>query len=234
MGAQPVWCLFRVRPQDSAKVKKVFDQALKQSKIGQKLQSYLLSRKNKRPPSTSQFPELLRELYPQAFANIAELSDFFTWEDMDDTADFFFPTALRTMAERLFTGDNPILSSSMCDATLDLVTSSRFGVGQFLYAGLGWQRASRLPGVCGNMFVPPEELQEALKEIEAIFKEVDEEDFVARACAVGAGEDCDLEKLFLLPLGLSKILSEGHGFLALNYPHLGSFPFPDNEEYNAY
>lgn len=84
------------------------------------------------------------------------------------------------------------------------------------------------------MFIPLEELQDALTNIEQLFAEVDE-DFFARACAVGAGDSyCNLEKLFLLPLALSKVLREGNGFLVLNYPHLGSFPFPGNEEYDGY
>lgn len=84
------------------------------------------------------------------------------------------------------------------------------------------------------MFIPLEELQDTLTDIEQLFAEVDEEDFFARACAVGADDNYNLEKLFLLPLALSKVLREGNGFLALNYPHLGSFPFPGNEKYDGY
>jgi hypothetical protein len=50
MGANPVWCLFRVQPQDSARVKKAFARAVKQSKISQRLQEYLQSHEH-RPPS---------------------------------------------------------------------------------------------------------------------------------------------------------------------------------------
>lgn len=235
MGAEPVWCLFRVQPQDSAKVKKAFDKATKQSKIAQKFQGYLQSRNIASPISEYPFTEMLREFYPQAFANISDTPDFFDWEDMDNTPDLFFPQAFEKMVKQLFIGDSPIMSISIDEATVEFVSSIRVGVSQFLYAGLGWKRASRLPGYCGNMFIPLEELQDTLIDIEQLFAEVDEEDFFARACAVGAGDSyCNLEKLFLLPLALSKVLREGNGFLALNYPHLGSFPFLDNEEYDGY
>ncbi|NER80848.1 MAG: hypothetical protein F6K42_15015 [Leptolyngbya sp. SIO1D8] len=235
MGAEPVWCLFRVQSQDSKKVKKAFNKAIKQSKVTQKLKDYIQSRKSL--PTTSEYPftEILREFYPQAFANIPDSSDFFDWEDMYNTPDLFFPKAFTRMIEQLFTGTSPIMSMSIDDATIDFVSSTRFGVSQFLYTGLGWKRAIRLPGYCGNMFIPLEDLRCILTDIEQIFAEVDEEDFYARACAIGAEDSyCSLDKLFFLPLALSKVLREGNGFLALNYPHLGNFPFPGNEPYDNY
>jgi hypothetical protein len=235
MGAEPVWYLFRVQPQDSAKVKQAFNKATKQSKIARKLQSYLQSRNVASPTSEYPFTEMLREFYPQAFANISDTSDFFDWEDMHNTSDLFFPKAFEKMIKQLFIGDNPIMSISIDEATVEFVSSIRVGVSQFLYAGLGWKRASRLPGCCGNMFIPLEELQDILMDIEQLFTEVDKEDFFARACAVGAGDSyCNLEKLFLLPLALNRVLKEGNGFLALNHPHLGSFPFLSSEECDGY
>lgn len=41
----------------------------------------------------------------------------------------------------------------------------------------------------------------------------------------------DLELLSLFPSALSTVLAEGNGFLALNYPHMGTMPFPGFEEY---
>ncbi len=229
MTAEPAWCLFRVQPQDSIKVKKAFNAAIKQSKVSQKLQAYLQSRRLKSSTSRQLFQEALSEFYPQALPNISDLSDLVDWEDLHNTFHLFFPEAFRKMLDRLFRGANPIMSSSMEASTIDLLTSHDFGAGQVLYAGLGWERASRLPGCCGNMFISPEELGETLIEIEQVFREVDEADFFARACAAGTGEYCDLEEFFLFPLALSKILKEGNGLLALNHPHMGSLPFLETE-----
>ena len=224
MGADPAWCLFRVQPHDSETVKKAFNKAIKRSKIVQKLHDYLQTRDGASPISEYPFTEMLREFYPQAFANISDTSDFFDWEDMDNTSDLFFPRAFEKMVEQLIIDSTMMMSISIDDAAIDLVSSYRLGVSQFLYAGLGWKRANRLPGYCGNMFIPFEELQSALTDIEQIFAEVNEEDFVARACAVGAEDSyCELEKLFSLPSTLSKVLEGGDGFLALNYSHQGNF-----------
>lgn len=234
MGAEPVWFLFRVEPQDSTRVKKAFNKAVEQSKIAQKLQDYLQSRIG---ASTSEysFPEMLREFYPQAFVNISDTLDFFDWEDMHNTVDLFFPKAFEKMAERLFVGDRPIMTTPLEEATLDLISSIRLGVSQFLYAGLGWQRASRLPGYCGNIFISSEELQEILAAVEQLFEGINKEDFFARAYAVGAEDSyCNLEKVFSFPLALKKALKEGNGFLALNYSHLGSFPLLGENEYDGY
>lgn len=100
MGAEPVWCLFRVQPQDSATVKKAFNKAIKQSKIAEKLQGYLQSRNGESPTSEYPFTGMLRECYPQAFANISDASDFFDWEDMYNTPDLFFPKAFEKMVEQ--------------------------------------------------------------------------------------------------------------------------------------
>ena len=240
MSAEPVWWLFRIQPQDSENVKKAFDKAIKQSKVAQKLEGYLQNRDSASSISIGPFSEGLKFLemlrkFPQAFENISNTSDCFDWKDAYETAELFFPKAFEKMLEHLFVGASPIISVSMEDATIEFMSSRELGASQFLYAGLVWERAGRLPGYCGNIFIPPDKVQDAVRDMETNFREVKEKDFFARAYAIGAGgSGCNVKKLFSLPLILSKVLREGNGFLALNYSHIGNFPASDDEEYDIY
>lgn len=230
MSAEPAWCLFRVYPDTALEVKKAFNNAVKESEIPQKLQKYLEERESK-PFITDQLFQInVNTYFPKALDNISDPSDLFTWEDINKTYDLFFGAFMRMLEVFLYktttysAGEEPII---------DFITSNRVGVSQFLYAGLGWKRAKKLPGYCGNIFISHKELRRTLVDIKSIFSEIGEEDFYARACLVGAGmednERC-LENLYLLPLLLEKLLREGNGFLALNYPHIGSLSFPEDED----
>lgn len=226
MAAEPVCFLLRVPPQDSIRIENSFNEAADQSKIFQRTKEYLQKRKAKWPKSDFMRHEyqLMREYNPKAFENISEVSNFFTGDDFYDAYSLFFPKQFETMLENLFTDDSLIESISISNATIDLMTARRFGVNQFLFSGLGWERGNRLPGFCGNMFVSPKDLPQVFKKCEGIFLEVGREDFYART-----GEDChDIEKLFSFPQFMSKALREGNGFLALNHGHIGTFPFPND------
>ena len=88
--------------------------------------------------------------------------------------------------------------------------------------GLGWERATRLPGYLGNMFVSPEDVASVLATIEAIFEEVSDEEFLQRALMIGSNRSVAENLLTVLPSAFRTVLKEGNGFLALSYPYLGS------------
>jgi hypothetical protein len=231
MSADPLWYLLQVQPQDCAKVKKAFNKAVKESKISQQLKEYLKSRKHRTPKFDQEFRQDMNQCIPDAFASSIG-TDRYDWEDLHNTHHLFFPEEFEKLLESLFVKSDPIISSSRSEAEIDFIISNRVGASQMLYGGLGWSRANRLTGYCGNMFIPPEELKETLLTIEQIFAEVDEKEFLVRANAIGSRGNCneDITQLIIqFPLALGKVLSEGNGFLALNFSDLGSLSFPDEE-----
>ncbi|OUL34450.1 hypothetical protein BV372_13675 [Nostoc sp. T09] len=232
MSADPVWCLLRIQPFDVLKVKKVFDEAVENSQILNKLQNYLQNRTENKSQFHPQEQETFNSYFPNAFVNKAENEDIFDWEDLHNVYHLFFPRSFTEIFDYLFIGDAPIISMPMSQALLELIITNRVGATEILWGGLGWKRASRLPGYLGNMFVLPEDIANVLTIIEEIFAEVSIDEFVQGARTIGARGNCNesyAERLQSLILScFSTVLHEGNGLLALSYPHMGSMPFPEN------
>lgn len=229
MGTIPAWCLFKIYPHDSVKVGNAFDEAIQKSKVVDRLDKYLKDRETSLSTDRQESKKFLDEFYPRGFDNIRSSSEIFTSEDFFNTSELFFAREFHEIVKNL---KSLITPTSINEIILDLVMiGHRVGASQFLYAGLGWSRASRLPGSCGNMFIPPLKMEECLIDIEKIFEEIDEEDFFARAYAAGAEEDTKLEKFFFFPQLLENLKKDGNGLLAINIGDIGSFPFPDNQVY---
>jgi hypothetical protein len=230
MSADPIWNLFRVQPQDSLKVKSAFNKAAKESKISSQLKEYLGNRNYRTPTFDQEFRQDMNESIPEAFAVIPN-SNAYDWEDLHNTYHLFFPKEFEDLLESLFVSHDPIISCSRSEAELDFIISNRVGASEILYAGLGWTRANKLPGYCGNMFIPPEKIKETLSNIEQIFVEVDEEEFFVRANAIASRGNCNediIQLVFQFPLLLQKVSYEGNGFLALNFSDVGCLSFPDD------
>ncbi|GAA6619271.1 hypothetical protein [Scytonema sp. NUACC26] len=233
MSADPVWCLFRVKPSDVPNVKKTFDKAVEQSQVSEKLQEFLRKQVEEFNEFHCQDKATLNHFIPGSFVNKNKNFGVFDWNDLHKTYHLFFPHTFVKMFENLFMGDAPIISEPMDKAKLEFVITNRVGAAEILWGGLGWERASRLPGYLGNMLVLPEDVANALATVEKIFAEVAFEQFLEGARVIGvrgnANEDIveNIQSLVLSALGI--VLKKGNGLLALNYPHIGSMPFPEHE-----
>ncbi len=223
MSADPIWCLFRVKPSDVPNVRNAFDQAVVQSQISEKLSKFL----RKRTEASGKFPPqdkaILNSLIPGFFVDKNQNPDAFDWDDLHEVGHLFFPEAFVDLFSSLFVGDYPLISESNSQA---VVITNRVGATQMLWGGLGWERASRLPGYFGNMFVPPEDVANNLTTIEEIFEEVSTEEFLECARAIGARGNCNEDKAeslqSLILSAFRTVLREGNGLLALSHPHVGS------------
>lgn len=216
MSAEPVWCLFQVEPNKSSIVKQYFDNFVEKN-ITANLQLYLQR----------------RERYLLAMKmGIDELpihSDE-TWLSSDITYTLFFPQGTDDLLKSLYRGQ-ALTQTSLSDH----VVTQRFSASQILYGGLGLQRASRLPGYFGNMFIEPEAVEKTLGDVKALYGEISVEKFIERVNAIGRGgidsNDSMITLFSLLPSTLKIAVDKGYGLLALNFPHLGTMPFPENEKY---
>jgi hypothetical protein len=230
MGAEPVWFLYQIKPEDALRVKNVFNKAVEQSQISENLRGYLQNR-TREPDKYHQQDDIFSFLIPKPFVDSYQNPDVFDWEDSLDTIDLFYPKAFVEMCESLLRGEHPFEFNLWEEVELEWISINRASPTQALWAGLGWKRASRLPGYLGNIFVLPENVASVLATIEEIFKEVIDEDFLYRAMGIGDNKSVAERLLTLLPSAFRTVSKEGNGCLALSYPHLGSIPFPGCEEY---
>ncbi|GAA6616855.1 hypothetical protein [Scytonema sp. NUACC26] len=232
MSANPVWCLLRVQPTDVLNVKKVFERAVERAQISDKLQNFIHKRAEYKSEFHAQDKEIFNRYIPKAFINKQQTPDVFDWDDLHNAYHLFFPSAFAEIFDNLFIGETPIISVPMSQALLELVITNRVGAPEMLWGGLGWKRASRLPGYLGNMFVPPADIAVVLATIEEVFQEVPSYEFLQGVYAIGAGGTCNdgyAESLQSLIIScFCTVLKEGNGLLALSYPHMGSMPFPKN------
>jgi hypothetical protein len=233
MSADPVWCLFRVKPSDTLNVKKVFDKAVDESQIVHKSQDFMQNRTRKSDDFQHANKDTFNRFIPGAFVNKQQKAQAFDWDDLHDAYHLFFPRPFVEMFDNLFIANPPVISESMSEAQLGFIITNRVGAIEILWGGLGWARGSRLLGYFGNIFVLPEDIASVLANIEEIFEEVDDAEFIEGAQAIAARGNANedvakhIKSLFLS--ALHTVLKEGNGFLALNYPHMGSMPFPKYE-----
>ena len=213
MSAEPVWCLFLIEPDKSAIVKQNFEGFVEKN-IVENLQRY------------SQRRERYLRVMKMKFAQLPVQSDE-TWLFLDVTSDLFFPQGVEDLLTDLIF--RQVITQ---ESIIEFVVTHRIGITQILYGGLGLHRASKLPGYFGNMLVEPEETAKTLGTVEALCAEISVEEFIERASSIGASErdySGGLGNLLsLLPSALRTALLKGYGLLTLNFPHLGTMPFPEN------
>ncbi|AFY42868.1 hypothetical protein [Nostoc sp. PCC 7107] len=232
MSADPVWCLFRIEPSDVLKFSKVFNQAVERSQIAHQLQNYLKIRTkiiNQLPFQTLDESNIY---FPDCLIERQQNPDVFDWEDLHQTYHLFFPKEFVEMFDTLFVGDTPIITQRISQAQLELIVTNRVCATEMLWGGLGWKRASKLPGYLGNMFVTPENTANILAIIEEVFAEISADEFIQGAKSIGFRGNCnedDAETLQLIILScFHTVLQEGNGLLSLSHPHIGIMPFPEN------
>ncbi|MEA5621144.1 hypothetical protein VB711_25395 [Cronbergia sp. UHCC 0137] len=231
MSADPVWCLFRVKSSDMLNVKILFDKAVDESQTVHKLDEFMQN-KTRESNDFQYIKDTFNRFIPGAFVNKQQNPQAFDWDILDEAYHLFFSKAFVEMFENLFITNPRVISESMSEAQLDFIITNRVGATEILWGGLGWERANRLPGYFGNMFLSPEDIATVLANIEKIFEEVDDTKFFERAQAIGArgnaNEDVakNIKSLFLS--ALNRAFKKGDGFLALSYPHIGSMPFPEH------
>ncbi|MBD2592723.1 hypothetical protein H6G74_00065 [Nostoc spongiaeforme FACHB-130] len=232
MSADPVWCLFRIEPSDVLNVSQAFNQAVERSQIAYHLQDYLKIRTeiiNQPPFQTLNEANIY---FPDCLIQRQQNSDVFDWEDLHQTYHLFFQKELVEIFDTLFVGDTPIISQRMSQSQLELIITNRVCATEMLWGGLGWQRANKLPGYLGNMFVKPENIANVLAIIEEVFAEISNDEFIQGAKSIGFRGNCnedDAEALQSIILScFHTVLQEGNGLLALSHPHIGMMPFPEN------
>lgn len=232
MSADPVWCWFRIEPSDVLNVSKAFNQAVERSQIASQLQNYLRIRTEILNQLPFQKLDESNIYFPDCLIQRQQNSDVFDWEDLHQTYHLFFPKAFVEIFDTLFVGDTPIISQRMSQAQLALITTNRVCATEMLLGGLGWRRASKLPGYLGNMFVTPENIANILALIEEVFAEISADKFIQGAKSIGYRGNCnedDAETLQSIILSsFHTVLQEGNGLLALSHPHMGTLPIPKN------
>ncbi|BCL36494.1 hypothetical protein [Nostoc sp. MS1] len=233
MSADTVWCLFRVHSSDTVNVKTLFNKAIEQSQIVEKISEFNKNRTKESDDLQFLNRDIINHFIPEAFVDKQQDIQAFDWDNLHDAYHLFFPKAFVDMFDNLFKSNPPAISESMLEAHLDFIITNRVGATEILWGGLGWERGNRLPGYLGNMFILPEDIPHSLTKIEKIFNEVEDKQFFERVRTIGArgnvNEDVakNIRSLFLS--ALSKALKRGDGFLALSYPHMGSIPFTEPE-----
>lgn len=95
--------------------------------------------------------------------------------------------------------------------------------GALLWHAIGCERASRMPGIFGNVFLTAGQVADALKQAEAALAGLVLEDALARGCALaGHSNDRPLgrEVIGHLPDGLRRALELRKGFMAIGLAQL--------------
>lgn len=212
MSVDLVWHFFRVSPDEASQIQEAFESAVKQSQIAEKAHAFFQSK--------------------EAEAK-SDQQDGFD-QDYEFLFDLFYPDAFLELYDDVATGRLSLGEQQPRQALLEFVLTNRVGASVMFFYSLGWQAASKLPGYFGNMFVPPEAVAKTLAEVENVFREVDIEEFTKDAETLGSwgncNEDVARDLASLLPNSLRTVLAEGNGLLALNYPDVGSIPYPGSED----
>ncbi|MEM7579583.1 MAG: hypothetical protein ACFB02_02730 [Mastigocoleus sp.] len=227
MSANPVWYLFQLRTPVALYVKKLFDQAVNESQLVQTTSEILKNRITKEDNLNNLDKHTFNRFIPRAFIDKQQKPEVFDWDDLHNTYHLFFPQAFVKMFEYLFVTNSSAIPKAIIE--LDFIITNRVGAAEILWGGLGWERGMRLPGFFGNIFILSEEVATVLENVEKIFEEVDHTEFIKGAQAIAlrgnGNEDVakDIKSLFLSALRTA--LKERNGFLALNYPAMGSIPF---------
>lgn len=227
MSAEPVWCLFQVKPDDSQILRQAFEAAVEQSSIATDLHRYLQRRERharflKRQLGDFPFFGNSQEVELNDYVNDAQLF-------LNGVGNIFFLRGANELFSMLRRAD-----MGKQDALIRMAVTHRIAPTQVLYGALRWQMANRLPEYFGNMFVPPQEVAATLTCVESVFSEINAEDVLKRACAIGGSRVSNKQEanrlLFLLPSALKLVSRKGYGFIAISYPHLGSLPFFEEDE----
>jgi len=194
-------------PKESAACQKAFDQAIRQAQLDEKSREFLRTHK-----------ACLDRLDHDAYL---------------DTHELLYPQEITALADDIFLERDPIFTWDFGSCNFKFVMTNRYGAAEALCYALGYGQASRLPGYFGNLFIPPNEVADALRLVEEILGEVNVNEFLQKAEEItwGCCEDIVPELRSLLPSALKTVLQEGNGLLALNYPEVGAIPSPYNEDY---
>ncbi|MBW4474858.1 MAG: hypothetical protein KME45_31440 [Stenomitos rutilans HA7619-LM2] len=217
MSTDFAWHFFRVLPSEEPKIHSAFESSVKQSQIDEKAQAFFQSK--------------------EAESKSDQQDSFY--EDYEFLFDLFYPDAFIELYGDIATGKLPLGKQQSEQAPLEFVLTNRVGASVMFFYSLGWQFISKLPGYFGNMFISPEAVAKTLVEVENVFREVDVEEFTRDAETLGAwgnaNEDVARSLASLLPNSLRTVLAEGNGLLALNYPDVGSIPYPgcEDDEYEG-
>ncbi|HEY9906935.1 MAG TPA: hypothetical protein V6D18_04930 [Thermosynechococcaceae cyanobacterium] len=206
MSVDLEWFLYRVRPEQAPEVKSAFEKAVEQSQIVKKSRAFL-----------------------QEWSGTPDDGD--EWQRWFNAAyQVLYPDAFTKLFEAIYT-KRTVLSEEA--NSLEGVFTNRIGAVMMLCEGLGFVRASRLPGYFGNLFIPPEEAVIALEQVKQIFAEVSSDEFIQRASAIGIADNNETQAqrlLILLPLQLQRVSYSGDGLLALSHPCVGAIPCPEGDE----
>ncbi|MBW4580615.1 MAG: hypothetical protein KME42_13710 [Tildeniella nuda ZEHNDER 1965/U140] len=212
MSADPAWFLFRVLPENASEARNAFEKAAQQARIPEKTREFLRNR------------ALDPDLNPD------------NWSDLCLAYDLFYPEAFEAIVSNIFSNQVSFIPKEARDeAHLEAVITNRIGAAMMLWCGLGFERANRLPGAFGNMFVSPEAVASTLHQVEEIFGEVEPKTFIERADAIligtATGTDVAPQLLTILSSSLRSVLREGYGLLALNYGYIGALPYSESEDH---
>lgn len=211
MSADPAWFFFRVLPENASEARNVFEKAAQQACIPDKTREFLHNR------------ALNSGLNPD------------DWSDLCLAYNLFYPEAFEAIVNDIFLGRATFVPQEARDeAHLEAVITNRIGAAMMLWCGLGFERANRLPGFFGNMFISPEAIAITLQQVEEIFGEVEPKTFIERADAIvvgtATGTDVAPQLLTILSSSLRSVLREGCGLLALNYGYIGALPSSEPED----
>ncbi|MEO1591449.1 MAG: hypothetical protein AAFU71_09180 [Cyanobacteria bacterium J06632_22] len=229
MSAEPAWCLMQVKPEDVPLTRSLFSKHLHKKEKQQQLEKYLSRHKRQAHllgKELEDFPFFSQN--PENFDCYTYVEDAFLF--LDENVDLFFVNHINALLNQLW--DEPQHEDCVDNhfEILELVVAHRVAPTQMLIGGLGWQKATQLPGYLGNMLILPEEVDTALSQISDLLDSVDYDAYFARAKTIGGrGMDNDsvaTEVFDILPSTLRWLSGEGCGLLALSHGHLGSFPFP--------
>ena len=227
MSIQPAWCFFKIPVRDTPEVKARFDEAIELSEIESKAHDFERRRREKRKSEEKGIPMSSEENLDKSNL-LARNLDEFGAEDIDATLDLFFSSALEDLVEAIADIHELPLSVMPSETIIDFLTADRIGASQMLFSGLGWEKANKLPGFFGNIFVDSFEVSNILVEVEMIFASVNYKRYLKKAKLLGARgnlNDYSAALAFeILPSALGVAEREECSLLALNFSHSGGLP----------
>lgn len=224
MGADPVWCFFRVLEKDSRTVEAAYQKILNRLLLTKRIQDYL--GKYYDIPMPSEGDRGVRKyvsLYEMTSTLLAELDEEpeIDWDNLHDSITKLYPFKFERLFQTLWGGVSPAISVPFDDSIVIIEHFPKtWFVGELLRAELGGERASQIPGYRGNLFIPAERVTEVLTHVNNMFIDV----YIGGLGGNPSGSDFE-DKLSALPDALQLVREEGHSLLALEHSHMGDYPF---------